>query len=282
MESVLIKSKWIEEDFLLRPSKKVQISIVAYEHLAGMPARFCTGLLPAIALSREIETISSTPVIRLIDPTPISNYCNGWETRKSQFRDVITRFLQDHNIDFFFDQAEAVNGGMLEVLGSLGATLEVATDSKVIDMVARIKESGRRHGGKQGSRNTLIYMAAHPFSWLDMYHPLIWKKEYPPEGVQFVNLMSKPESRFAVVRKYLQEQRPDLCTKANPVDQYMTACNTPCYIPLEGEPKFTDLTDKGYDWCYQRYCEIKGKSGNHRRACKDFELLMNFLGLRSA
>ena len=178
MESVSIKSQWIEQNFLLHPSKKVQISVVAYEHPAGMPARFCTGLLPAIALSKQIEETTTESVIRLIDPTPIANYCNGWETRKSQFRDVIARFLEDHNVDFFFDQAEEVDSGVLEVLGSLGTTLEVAADENVVDMVARIKESGKKHGGERGARNALIYMPAHPFSWLDMYHPLIWKKEY--------------------------------------------------------------------------------------------------------
>lgn len=281
MENVSIKCSLVEQNFFLQPDKKVQISIVAYEHPVGMPARFCAGLFPAIALSRKIELNAIKTIVRLIDPTPIANYCNGWEMRQSQFRDVITKFLSDHNVSLFFDEAEQVDEGTLEILTSLGNELESATDEKVVDMVGRIKESGRKHGGKSGARNSVLYMAAHPFSWLDMYHPLIWKKEYSPECLQFVNLMSKPESRFTVVRKFLQERRPDLCTKFNPVDQYMTVCNTPCYIPLEEEPRFADLVNNGYDWCFKRYQGLKGKSSNHNRAYKDFGALMSFLGLGS-
>jgi hypothetical protein len=277
MDPVYIKSPWIEGEFLLDRNKRVQISIVAYEHPTGMPARFCAGLIPAIVLAKQAEGSSEKSIIRIIDPSPIANYCNGWVGTTSAFQSVIARFLGNYGVNYFFDRAEEVTPEMLEVLESLGSTLQIEADKKIGEMVARITESGRRHGGESGVRNALLYMAAHPFSWLDMYHPRIWQKEHRITGVQFVNLMSKPESRFTVVRKFLQERRPDLCTQANPTDLFMTVCNTPCYIPIEGEPLLADLTDKGYEWCHTRYYEMRKESGNHRRAYKDFESLYAFI-----
>lgn len=279
--NVSIKCSFISETLQLMSNKKAQISIVIYEHVLGMPARFCAGLIPSIVLSRQLEINSITSVIRLIDPTSIANYCNGWKSGKSQFRDVVTKFLNEFNVNFFFDEAEQINSNTLKVLNPLGKELETATDKDVVDMIQRIKESGRRHGGEQGALNSVLYMTAHPFSWLDMYHHLVWKKEYSSENMQFINLMSKPESRFTVVRKFLKERRPDLCTKIDSLDLYMTICNTPCYIPLEGEPRFIDLINKGYDWCYDKYYVIRDKSSNHNRAYKDFCSLVSFLGLRS-
>ncbi|MFA5773246.1 MAG: hypothetical protein WC908_01060 [Candidatus Paceibacterota bacterium] len=276
MENNYIKCQWIEGDFYFQLDKTVQISIVAYEHSLGIPARFCMGLVPAIALSKQLESIAVESVIRLIDPTNIANYCNGWKVKESQFKNVISEFLNNRNVNFFFDEAEQMSEGALEILGAIGQELSFATDTMVIDMIQRIKESGRKHGGELGAQNAILYMVAHPFSWLDMYHPLIWKKNYTSNEYQFVNLMSKSESRFALVRKFLQERRPDLSTIINSTDLYMTVCDTPCYIPLEGEPTFMDLTLNGYDWCLKHYREIKGKSGNHRRAFKDFESLIGF------
>lgn len=283
MNNIIIKSPWIVGKLSLRPGSVVQISIVAYEHSAGLPARFCAGLIPAIYLSRQIKLNGLASIIRVIDPTPIANYCNGWQKiEQSQFRDVATRFLEQNSVDFFFDEAEQICDDSIEILSALGAELDSCTDGKVIDIVQRIKESGRRHGGEAGARNATLYMAAHPFSWLDMYHPLVWKKSYPSENFQFINLMSKPEERFTVVRKFLQERRPDLCAINNPIDRYMTICNTPCYIPLEEEPMLSDLVNYGHNWCYKRYCELKSKSSNHNRALKDFKTLMSFLGQNSA
>ncbi|MFA6325352.1 MAG: hypothetical protein WCX46_03965 [Candidatus Paceibacterota bacterium] len=279
MENIPIKNKWIEGDFYLQLNKTIQINIVAYEHLLGIPARFCVGLVPAISLSKKLKSMSIKSLIRLIDPTPIANYCNGWKMKESQFKDVISNFLNNQDVKFFFDEAEQVSNGTLEILNTIGQELLSATDTKIVDMVQRIVESGRRHGGELGANNAVLYMAAHPFSWLDMYHPLIWKKQYSSQDYQFVNLMSKSESRFTLVRKFLQEKRPDLSSAVDSIDLYMTVCDTPCYIPLDGEPTFIDLTINGYDWCYKRYKEIKGKSGNHRRATKDFESLISFLEL---
>lgn len=276
MNEIVITSPLIKETFSLRPDSMVQISIVAYEHQMGMSARFCTGLLPAIELVRQLKLNNVKSIIRLVDPTPIANYCNGWEIKQSQFRDVITQFLQNADVNFFFDEAEQVNSDALKILRELGTELETSTEEKVVNVVQRIRESGRRHGGDSGANNALLYMAAHPFSWLDMYHQAVWKKRYSQDG-QFVNLMSKSEERFSVVRKFLQNQRPDLSTNINPTDQYMTVCNTPCYIPLDGEPTFLDLTNYGYDWCYKQYCALKKMSSNHERICKDFRLLMSFL-----
>lgn len=279
MNNIVIRSPWIIGKLSLRPGGVVQISIVAYEHSAGMPARFCAGLIPAIELSRQLRRAAFESIVRVLDPTPIANYCNGWQTKQSQFRNTLAKFFYSSSVAFFFDEAEQIRNGTLEVLRALGVELESSTDEKVVDIVQRIKESGRKHGGESGASNATLYMAAHPFSWLDMYHPLVWKKSYPSEGFQFINLMSKSEERFSVVRKFLQRRRPDLCTTNNPIDRYMTICNTPYYISLEEEPTLAELTDYGYDWCYKRYRELKVKSSNHNLALKDFEALMSFLKL---
>ncbi|MCX6765106.1 MAG: hypothetical protein NT148_01025 [Candidatus Nealsonbacteria bacterium] len=276
MNNRVIKSPWIVGNLSLRPGNAVQISIVAYEHSAGVPARFCAGLIPAIDVSKQLKQNAFESVVRVIDPTPIANYCNGWQPKQSQLKDLIAKFFNDNGVEFFFDEAEPIGNGALEVLGALAAELEYAKDEKVADMVERIRESGKRHGGDLGSDNSTLYMAAHPFSWLDMHHPLIWKKFYPPDGYHFVNLMSTSEERFTVVRKFLQRRRPDLCTNNNPTDRFMTICNTPCYIPLDGEPTLADLINHGHDWCHSRYCEFKAIGNHHARACKDFEALMAF------
>ena len=279
MDKISVKYPWVEGCFSFQPGKKVLISIVAYEHPLGMPARFCMGLVPAIALSKQLEPMSIESVIRMVDPTTIANYCNGWQVKEPQFKNVISGFLNDHHVGFFFDEAEQMCDSAIEILDAVGHELLSSTDATIVDTVQKIRESGRKHGGELGANNALLYMAAHPFSWLDMYHPLIWKKEYSSDDYQFINLMSKSESRFVVVRKFLQERRRDLSTALYPADHYMAVCNTPCYIPLEGEPTFVDLHNQGYDWCHERYREYKGESGNHRRALKDFESLMWFLGL---
>ncbi|MDP3785383.1 MAG: hypothetical protein Q8R12_05005 [bacterium] len=278
MKSISIKSPLIAGEFVVQPNKKVLISIVAYEYPKGIPARFCAGLIPAIDLSKQLESYGVQSKIRVIDPTSIANYCNGWEAKQSQVRDVAAGFLNDHGVNFFFDEALQVSDGALEILSKLGGELEFAADEKIAEIVQRVKDSGERHGGENGSRNAFLYMAAHPFSWLDMYHPLIWPRAHASEDTHFVNLMSKSESRFTEVRKFLQKRRPELCTGIDPIERYMTICNTPCYIRLEDEPAFAELTTRGYNWCRTRYHELRERSSNHRRANRDFESLVSFLG----
>lgn len=276
MNEVSVKCPWIEEEVVLSSNKKVQISLVAYEHRDGIPARFCAGLVPAVALSKHLATSGVASIVRLIDPTPIANYCNGWQEKETRFRDVISDFMGGHSIDFFFDQSEKVLATTVEFLGQIGSELESSSDVEIIDMVSRIKESGMRHGGESGAKNSVLYMAAHPFSWLDMHHSLVWNRKYDPDEFQFINLMSKPESRFSVIRNFLRERRPDLSSGVNGVDHYMTVCNTPCYIPLEGEPTLVDLEALGREDCLERYKLLKKRSNNHRRAFKDFEVLLSF------
>ncbi len=278
MREIIINSPLIKESLSLRRDSMVQISIVAYEHRAGLPARFCAGLIPAIDLTRLLASSAIKSVIRLVDPTPIANYCNKWVIERPQFRDVVAQFLQNSKVDFFFDEAEQVGDEALHILNELGSDLEASVDEEIVNIVQRIKESGRKHGGDFGASNAILYMAAHPFSWLDMYHPLVWRRKYP-QDYQFVNLLSKSEERFSVVRKFLQSRRPDLSSNLNLVGRYMAVCSTPCYIPLDGEPTFAELTSFGYDWCYKRYLEIKKRSSNHERVCRDFRMLMAFLGL---
>ncbi len=277
MNYTSIKCPWIVGDFSFQHDKNVQISVVTYEYTLGIPARFCAGLIPPIALSQQLKLLGTESVIRLIDPTSIANYCNGWDIKETRFKTVVCDFFEKMDVKSFFDESEQASAGMVSVLENIGLDLISSTDSMVIDMVSRISESGRKHGGELGASNAILYMAAHPFSWLNMHHPLIWRRQYSSDDYQFVNLMSKPESRFTVIRKFLQQRRPDLSTTNNPTDYCMTVCNTPCYIPIEDEPTFVDLTDLGYDWCHTRYKELKKRSENHRRALKDFESLLHFL-----
>jgi hypothetical protein len=276
ISSTLIRGEPLSVD----SDRAVQISIVSYEHQKGMSARFCAGLLPAIDLSRILKSVAITSTIRLVDPTTIANYCNGWTIERSEFRDVISQFLYNNGVDFFFDASEPIADDSLMILRDIGIELERSNDTDVIDVIQRIKESGRRHGGDLGADNALLYTAAHPFSWLDMHHPAIWRRVYAPDR-QFVNLMSKSEERFSVVRKFLRKVRPNLLTGIDPINVYTTVCNTPCYIPLEDEPTFADLNAHGYDWCYGRYVDIKKKSRNHERVYSDFRTLMTFLGLNA-
>lgn len=257
--------------------RAVQISVVSYEHQLGMPARFCAGLLPAIELYRKFESHAIRSVIRLVDPTPIVHYCNGWVISNPIFRDVISQFLQNNEIRFFFDQAEPVGDDALSILQELGSRLENPGDTVVHDIVQRIRESGRKHGGDVGAKNSIVYMAAHPFSWLNMYHPSLWKKPCP-QDCQLFNLMSRSEERYSLVRKFLQTARPDLATGTQPFDIYMNVCDTPCYMPLEGEPRYVDLLERGYEWCHGRYMEIKKRNSNYERICRDFRLLRDFVG----
>lgn len=278
MKIIEIASPLIRGDPLSAESDRIaQISVVSYEHQLGIPARFCAGLLPAIELYRKFELHAIKSVIRLVDPTPIVDYCNGWVISNSIFRDVISQFLQNNEIRFFFDQAEPVGDDALSILQELGSRLENPEDTVVRDIVQRIRESGRKHGGDMGAKNSIVYMVAHPFSWLNMHHPSLWKKPCP-QDCQLFNLMSRSEERYSLVRKFLQTVRPDLAVGTQPFDIYMNVCDTPCYMPLEGEPRYVDLLEHGYEWCHGRYTEIKKRNSNYERICRDFRLLRDFVG----
>ncbi len=277
MDSISVEPSWWEGNLSFDPRKEVIISVVAYEHVLGMPARICAGLIPAIDLVRQLKKQSVPSRVRLIDPSSIANYCNGWNIKNDSAHEVLGGFLQDHDINFFFDEAEEVRYASLEVLRTVSEKLVSSQDEKIIEMVQRIKESGRRHGGDHGEHHAVLYMSAHPFSWLDLHHQALWSRRFDPEEQSFVNLMSKPESRFTVVRKYLQNLLPDLSSGIAAEDRYMSICNTPCYIPLEGEPTMKDLKLYGFDWCLRVYKARKNLSRNHQRTLKDFETLVSFL-----
>ena len=103
MEFIRIKNPLIVGEFALDPSKKVLISIVAYEFPKGIPARFYIGLIPAIGLSKQLASFDIQSKIRLVDPTNIAGYCNGWEKKRSQVKDIAAEFLDDHGVDIILD-----------------------------------------------------------------------------------------------------------------------------------------------------------------------------------
>lgn len=272
----------IEGPLALQFRNLVTISVVMYEHQEGIPARFCAGLVPALKLadSHELRQHFHT-TIRIIDPIPIVNHCNGWSVGSSRMKECVRRLLAECYPGaskpplIFFDEAEPVNEKMLGVFQEVIRELESA-DEKIRGVVQQLKESGRRHGGERGEEHALLYIAAHPFSWLNFYHHSVWKRSSLPH-CQYVNLMSRSEEPFSRVRRFLIKKRPDLMAKVQPIDRYMTVCTTPSYIPLNGEPMCDDVLTKGYDWCLAQYRSLKGVSRQHEGACRDFEMLARFV-----
>jgi len=272
----------VEGPLTLQFRNLVTISVVMYEHREGIPARFCAGLVPALKLAESYELGRHfRTTIRVVDPTSIVNHCNGWSVSSSRTQEFVRQFLAAcyqggrHAPPLFFDEAEPVSEAMLEVFRELGAELESA-EGKVRDAVARIKESGRRHGGEKGEKNALLYMAAHPFSWLNFYHPSVWRKR-PSPHCQLINLMSKSEEPFSAVRKFLREKRPDLTAKAQPVDRYMAICEHSSYIPLDGEPMCEEVFTKGYGACLKQYRSLAERGRKYEKALRDFEILARFV-----
>ncbi|MBI2888615.1 MAG: hypothetical protein HYY10_01700 [Candidatus Liptonbacteria bacterium] len=260
----------------------VTISVVMYEHREGIPARFFAGLVPALKLAESCELKRHfVTTIRVIDPTSIVNHCNGWSVHSSRMQEFVRQFLaaryqgERHAPPLFFDEAEPVGEAMLKVFRELGAELESA-EGKVRDAVVRLKESGRRHGGENGEKNAFLYMAAHPFSWLNFYHPAVWRKR-PSPHCQLINLMSKSEEPFSAVRKFLRQKRPDLVAKVQPVDRYMAVCEHPPYIPLDGEPLCEEVFTKGYGSCLEQYRSLAERGRKYKKALRDFEMLTRFV-----
>ncbi|MFA6050372.1 MAG: hypothetical protein WC761_04215 [Candidatus Paceibacterota bacterium] len=252
-------------------SNDVLISLVVYEHPNGLPARFCAGLLPAVSLYRKFEASGVRVKVRVIDPSPIASFCNGWNNGQSQCLREVKKFLSLHSINYFIDVAEKPTDEAVAILDRLGSCLESTPDDNVKELVVQVRESGRKHGGEQGYQNSLRYMAAHPFSWHDMHHPSLWK--YRPNGALRINLMSPAEQRFSIIREYLINHEKDLVIEEKPVDRYTTICRTPCYIPLVGEPTLTDLKTKGVDWCKERYRALSKSGRAYEQACQDFLIL---------
>ncbi len=263
----------------IRVDGDVIVNTVAYEHSKGIPARFCAGLIPLIRLVRILELEGLRPIVRIIDPSPIARYCNGWKATESKMNSIATDFLcQNGIVRFFFDKAENVGEEAIKVMNDLGERLKMSSDEAIADIVRRIRESGRRHGGDLGEQNAILYMAAHPFSLLDMYHHSLWKKKYPASTVCF-NLMSKSEERFAIIRSFLNQAVPELSTGIRAFNLYSKICETPCYIPVGGEPTHADIETLGYRRCFDRYRDLRKESGNYEKICKDFRMLIEFLGL---
>ena len=269
-----LHSPLIEGDFLYR-EENVTISVVAYQHPQGIPARFCAGLIAAIQLYKAIP--QGKAELRIIDPSPIATYCNNWEEGR-EAHSILHQFCRAHGIEPFFDRAEDMTPESLSILRQIGEVLLSAQDPNVKEMVARIQSSGRQHGGAEGERNALLYMAAHPFSWLDMYHSSLWRRRHASQGTRYVNLMSRAEMRFTRIREYLRTHEL-FASGITPEDRYMTVCNTPCYIPFPNEPMHEDLTRNGVEACLERYRAMSRLSENHRRARKDMEALVPFLGM---
>ncbi|MBU6323197.1 MAG: hypothetical protein KGI41_04205 [Patescibacteria group bacterium] len=274
-EEFVFTNELIAGSVTLRGDAKAVISTVAYEHPDGMPARFAAGLIPAFVLARQLRERGIFTIVRIIDPTRVANYCNGWQMGSDKLDQVVgelAAMLEDRISTT--ESCMPLTGTSIRLLRSLANELEEA-DGAVGEMLERLRCSGRRHGGENGARNVALYAAAHPFSWLDLLHDSLWRgRSY--EAYQHINLMSKPESRFSVMRAYLRDRHPEIASKAPRIDLEMKVCNTPCYLRLDDEPTFDDFMRDGYDTTLETYYALRTRSQNHRRAYNDFKVLSRY------
>ncbi len=268
----------IREGIEFTLGRPVQISVVGYEHPAGIPARFLAGFIPAVALSNQLSRENIDSMIRIVDPTAVANHCNGWQSGSSRFHQIISDFLHREEAKFFIDQAEQISETGLETLELVGSKIVRSQDPQIVELVSRIQASGEKHGGENGRKNSILYLAAHPFSWSELYHPSIWKTK-PDNKWAHVNLMSKAEERFSLMRKLIVNDQVNLSSEVNPRDVYMSVCNTPCYMLLEGEPTFDDFLMRGHEWCRGRYSDLKRRNRNYERIARDFEVICSHLRL---
>lgn len=252
------------------------ISVVAYQHPVGVPARFLAGMVPAIDLARKAAAQGVSATIRVIDPSPIAEHCNGWRVEKPIVWDLIKDFLTQHGVEFSFDRAAPVTDETQALLKRVGAQLQSPDDPAVADMIGRITASGKVHGGQDGERNALLYAAAHPFSWLEFSSPLLWDCK-PVSGCHYINLISNAEARYTLIRQYLRRCMPEMHSGIEPADHEMAVCSTPCYMLVGGEPTLEDLNQFGVDACRKRYFGARTADQNHKRAFRDFEVLMQYL-----
>lgn len=263
-------------------SKVHILSVVCYAYPSHVPARLCAGLVPAVALARALQSHGIRAHIRIIDPSPIASYCNGWDTDQRCAQEAVLTFCTHNAVACTIYRAKSVSTDSLTVMHTLGDSLSMASSAEVASMVERICTSGERHGGSRGRQNALLYMAAHPFSWLDMQNDLFWPERFPSTEYACINIVSKAEERYSLIRSYLCNTHPELRSQNRPHDVTMSICGTPSYVPLPEEPTLDDMRTHGHQWCLERYASLRSKSENHRRAHRDFMHFMDYLPARIA
>lgn len=271
-----LESKYWEGSIFVDETKQVVVSVVAYEHARGIPARFFAGIYPAFELARKILDAGGKACVRIVNPLSIACYCNGWSHTNERLTQILAR-LNCCNIQFEQHLSQEVDGQMIDVLSTLACRLEgeLGKDHRLLQS---IRQSGYKNGGQAGEANALLYAAAHPFSWLDMCHESVWKMVTNITNTHFIHLVSKSEERFAALRATLCTVAPEYLIEGIKVDErFLTVCNVPAYLPLDEEPLFEELGTRGHEECHRIYSRLKKEKGeNYRRIIKDFEFAQQF------
>ncbi len=260
----------------------VTINVVTYEHGAGAPARCMAGFLPAIQLYNALSNRGIMTTVRIIAPSKIARHCNGWDLDgNDRVVRKATDMLAAANVEHFV-AAPAGMDLVQPALESVAHLLKNAPDA-IGECVQKLRASGLRHGGEQGEQNALLYAAAHPYSWQDLYDSRIWPDRPLGGGVR-LNVMSRAERRFQPIRHYLAVIQSEQTVSGPSGDFFTELCDTPGYIPLPGEPLIETLEQEGPARCHDIYRNLKTNGGGaeketYRRAHRDFRVLMNYLGI---
>lgn len=250
MRSIEIEKTQLEdfksaEAFSVAEDKTVLINNVFGINNNGMlPARFLSGFLSTFSLARTIQEVSDgdiNPQVRIFRPINITQHINGIsdEATKRQIKQgnkMLQSLAFQHfsTIDFFIEDDLPITENALQVLLQVASLIDLHCDKEVI---GKIRESGRIRGGEQGAQNALIYAAHHPFGWIDLHHPSIFR-EVPPHVI--INTLPPSEKKYTEVRKRLEQiiggSGSELIVPIGTRQELViNMCGTPHYIFLEDE-----------------------------------------------
>lgn len=198
-------------DFKSPASLRIENTDVRINNVLGinsqgqLPARVMSGLIPTFSLAQTIMELSDgaiSPQVRIFRPINIFKHTNGTSQESITHQvaagnDLLSRFHTNFfpNIDMLVEEDKPVNAASLAVLSSVERVVEDHCDD---DTLQALRKSGERHGGSEGSNNSFLYAAHHPFGWNDLHHTAIF--ESFPKGV-VINTLPPSEKKFTLVRK---------------------------------------------------------------------------------
>lgn len=284
--AVNIDTPFLTSPVMVPVGKELVISIVAYETPDGLPARFLAGVMPAIDVAQKATESGISTVVRVIDPAPIASHFNGWDAYPTSHHELLSSFFGQCGVKFYIDRAATVTPDMECVIDSLASVLnellnqDGVSESASIAAYKQLLKSAEKRG-QEGLKNTLRYVAAHPFSWLEFYHESLWSNRHNLDA-HYINLMSKSESRFTAVGDLLLGYGTDFCSGLKPKRYHFTCCKMPSYVRQPDEPSFVDLKTIGPRACLERYGELAKRDSSRFRGPKgDLDLFLTFLTTQS-
>lgn len=262
----------------------VQLNVALYGSPRGIPARFFTGFIPVILLAKEIISGGANVIVRAFNPITITTFCNGWqyETEETQNERAIflaKNFFERQGVPFFIDISSPVTDEMILILNKLEEAIVKEPDLQ--DITKRLQTSGLRYGGEVGRKRSLIYAAAHPFGWQDLWHHSLWPQR-PNQEVLILNIMSEAEKRFSAVRQFLVSRFREL-SLSEVCDIFTKTCEIPHYILFPGEPSIEVLLTNGAGECAKRYgyllenAKRNSEKETIRGLIKDFNYTLDFM-----